>query len=134
MKIITILLFCLSISCTTREYFIPKEVNVVLGEITPEQEVSSLLKQIKKTYPNADGNVILWSGWTGIVSVNLDDRYSLMLPAYSDPENNWNHKNLNNIFVHKDITINILDKRNSIKTTISFEHYGKSEQEDREGL
>jgi hypothetical protein len=83
------------------EPLIPTALNECLPKIAPGMAMPEIEKVLTKAYPKAKARMGLWSGRTGYIDVQLDERFSISIAAEDRAERGP--------AVHKDQLIYVFD-------------------------
>ena len=77
------LVFCLCLvnAMAADEPFIPAALNAVLPKIHARMSVSEVEAVLAPIYPKVKGQMSRWSGRTGYIDYQLDERYTLSISS-----------------------------------------------------
>ena len=96
------------------EPLIPQAINERLPKIAAGMKYPEIEKVFSPAYPKAKARLGLWSGQTGYIDVQLDERYSLSIAGINGPNGEP--------VVHKDILIYVYDQGQ--KRRVEIRMYG----------
>jgi hypothetical protein len=100
------------------EPLIPAALNECLPKIVAGTSASELEKILVPAYPKAKARLGLWSGQTGYIDVQLDERFSLSVAAANGP--------VCQPVVHMDILIYVYDHKHKRRVEIKTYEWGDS--------
>lgn len=81
--VILAILFCVGLlsSKAAEEPLVPAALNAVLPKIHPGMSITEVETALSPAYPNVKGQMGRWSGQTGYIDYQLDERYSLSVSS-----------------------------------------------------
>lgn len=114
MLLVTVMTFTTLFAGETDTPMIPDDINLILGQISPDMAEVEVGRIVQEYYPDADRTTGSWSGQTGYVMFDLTPRYSISIAEYNDL-NNFESR-----FVHADMIFYVYDWELKRRIDISF--------------
>jgi len=103
------------------EPLIPSAINERLPKIVAGMPYSEIEKVFSSAYAKAKARLGLWSGQTGYIDVQLDERYSISVAAQNGPKDEP--------VVHKDVLIYVYDHDRKHRVEIKTYDWGNQPEQ-----